>query len=105
MHHPTGGARIANKSTSRIAGDLYSPVLVDESTWMVTVPGLLHLELVKESTSDMKLWKCIFKHEKEEKIEADDFSSDVDSDEESFDEGYIDPSMLHAPVLKNQRVV
>ena len=107
LRHPTGGARRANETTARIAGDLYAPVLVDESTWMVTVPGLLHLELLKESTSSIKLWKCIFKHEDEIEIDADEFGSDIDSDEESFDEGYIDPSDQGRleQAFKNYRVV
>eukprot|EP00943_MAST-04B_sp_MAST-4B-sp1_P008389 g8389.t1 len=92
LHHPTSGARSAMSSTARVAGNLIAPVNVDECTWMVEIPGLLHVELVKETRNELEWWPCIFMEDAEEdRIDTSQFDSLDDEDEinaSSFTSGH-----------------
>ena len=83
FRHPTSGARSGMSSTSRVAGNLIAPVVVNECTWMVEIPGLLHVELVKEKRNEMEWWPCIFMDDAEEdRIDTSQFDSLDDEESE-----------------------
>lgn len=58
--HPTASARQPQAAINRFAGDLVGPIISTESTWMVEVPGLLHIELQKDLNHHTVWWPSIF---------------------------------------------
>ena len=56
MASTTSGSECGNGAVL-ISGDIVNPVNVDESSWMLDSPGILHVELIKESQI---WWKSIF---------------------------------------------
>ena len=56
---------------------------MNECTWMVEIPGLLHVELVKEKRNEMEWWPCIFLDDAEEdRIDTSQFDSLDDEESE-----------------------